>query len=172
VHDPRLVWNTIDIVESYQGRAVQSKTGHAFIKERMRKENAIYGGEMSAHHYFRDFAYCDNGMIPWMLVAMLVSDSGKALSQLVHERMQAFPCSGEINRTLADAKQSLAVIKAKYQDAALALDETDGLSFTFAQWRFNVRSSNTEPVVRLNVESRGDVALMQEKTAELLALLG
>lgn len=171
VHDPRLTWNTIDIVESLGGKAVQSKTGHAFIKERMRKENAIYGGEMSAHHYFRDFAYCDSGMIPWLLVAGLVSQTGKPLSQLVEERMAAYPCSGEINRTIADANKALAEIRSRYAADALSVDETDGVSIAFADWRFSVRMSNTEPVVRLNVESRGDVALMQQKTAELLALL-
>lgn len=168
VHDPRLTWNTIDIVRQFGGTPVQSKTGHAFIKERMRKENAIYGGEMSAHHYFRDFAYCDSGMIPWLLVAQLVSASGKSLSQLVHERMQAYPCSGEINRTVGDVKAVLAAIENRYAATAQEIDRTDGLSMVMGEWRFNVRGSNTEPVLRLNVESRGDVALMQAKTAELL----
>lgn len=171
VHDPRLIWNTIDIAQSLGGKAIQSKTGHAFIKERMRKENAVYGGEMSAHHYFRDFAYCDSGMIPWLLVAGLVSETGKPLSQLVEERMAAYPCSGEINRTINDAKAALARIRARYEKDALSVDETDGVSIAFADWRFSVRMSNTEPVVRLNVESRADTALMQQKTAELLALL-
>ena len=170
VHDPRLTWNTIDIVEAAGGTAIQSKTGHAFIKERMRKENSIYGGEMSAHHYFRDFAYCDSGMIPWMLVAQLVSDSGKPLSQLVSERMKAFPCSGEINRKLTDATAALEAVEAAYSDGA-TIDKVDGLSFDYGTWRFNVRKSNTEPVVRLNVESKNDEALMQEKTAELVAFL-
>jgi phosphomannomutase len=171
VHDPRLTWNTIAIAESLGGKAIQSKTGHAFIKERMRLENAIYGGEMSAHHYFRDFAYCDSGMIPWLLVAGLVSVTGKTLSQLVEECMQAYPCSGEINRTIKDAKAALQNIKALYAPKAKSVDETDGLSIEFDDWRFNVRMSNTEPVVRLNVESRANIALMQEKTQELLALL-
>jgi phosphomannomutase len=168
VHDPRLTWNTIDIVKQFGGEAVQSKTGHAFIKERMRKEDAIYGGEMSAHHYFRDFAYCDSGMIPWLLVTQLISASGKPLSQLVHERQQAYPCSGEINRTVSDVKAVLAAIEQQYAGKAESVDRTDGLSITMGQWRFSVRGSNTEPVLRLNVESRGDFALMQEKTAELL----
>ncbi len=171
VHDPRLTWNTIAICEELGGKAIQSKTGHAFIKERMRLENAIYGGEMSAHHYFRDFAYCDSGMIPWLLVAGLVSATGKPLSTLVAECMQAFPCSGEINRTIKDAKAAIAKIKAIYAPKAKQLDETDGLSIEFDEWRFNVRMSNTEPVVRLNIESRADEALMREKTQELLALL-
>lgn len=169
VHDPRLTWNTIDIVQGLGGEAVQSKTGHAFIKERMRKENAIYGGEMSAHHYFRDFAYCDSGMIPWLLVTQLISLSGKSMSQLMHERQAAYPCSGEINRTVKDVKTVLAAIEARYAPAAKEIDRTDGLSMVMGEWRFNVRGSNTEPVLRVNVESRGNAALMQEKTAELLA---
>lgn len=171
VHDPRLIWNTLDIVQQSAGRAVQSKTGHAFIKERMRLEDAVYGGEMSAHHYFRDFAYCDSGMIPWLLVAGLISASGKSLSQLVGERMAAFPCSGEINRTIEDPQQAIDRVAAHYQGESPEIDHTDGLSMSFDHWRFNLRKSNTEPVVRLNVESRGDQQLMQEKTAELLQLL-
>ena len=171
VHDPRLTWNTIDVAQQFDGVAIQSKTGHAFIKERMRKENAIYGGEMSAHHYFRDFSYCDSGMIPWLLVADLVSRSGKPLSQLVEERMAAYPCSGEINRTIDNPSKVLAAIKENYGKHALDIDETDGVSISFDNWRFSVRMSNTEPVVRLNVESRADQTLMQEKTRELLALM-
>ncbi len=171
VHDPRLTWNTIDIVKQNGGRVVQSKTGHAFIKERMRKENAIYGGEMSAHHYFRDFAYCDSGMIPWLLVAGLICSSGKNLSELVQERMDAYPVSGEINNRIEDPKAMLEKIQARYQDQAEDIDFTDGLSMSFAQWRFNVRMSNTEPVVRLNVESRGDRLLMEKKTSEILEML-
>ncbi|AMX01624.1 phosphohexomutase domain-containing protein [Microbulbifer thermotolerans] len=171
VHDPRLVWNTQDIVRAAGGEAIQSKTGHAFIKERMRAEDAIYGGEMSAHHYFRDFAYCDSGMIPWLLVAELVSRSGKPLSQLVGERMAAFPCSGEINSKVADPATLLKVVEEKYGPAAESVEHVDGLSVAFADWRFNVRMSNTEPVVRLNVESRGDKVLMKEKTEELLRLI-
>jgi phosphomannomutase len=148
-----------------------SKTGHAFIKERMRLEDAAYGGEMSAHHYFRDFAYCDSGMIPWLLVAELVSRAGRPLSALVEERMAAFPASGEINRSIADPPAVLAAVEARLRGDALTIDHTDGLSMEFAEWRFNLRASNTEPLVRLNVESRGDAALMQAKTDELLALL-
>ncbi|MEE8058175.1 MAG: phosphomannomutase, partial [Pseudomonadales bacterium] len=159
VHDPRLTWNTIDIVESNGGTAVQSKTGHAFIKERMRLEDAVYGGEMSAHHYFRDFAYCDSGMIPWLLVAQLISDRNQSLSQLVAERMAAYPCSGEINRRIEDPKAVIEKIKAHFSALSPTIDLTDGLSMVFDGWRFNVRMSNTEPVVRLNVESKGDVLL-------------
>lgn len=172
VHDPRLIWNTQDLVEVGQGRAVQSKTGHAFIKERMRLEDAIYGGEMSAHHYFKDFAYCDSGMVPWLLVVELLSVSGKTLSQLVDDRMTAFPCSGEINSKVVDAKALLSDIEQRYQDTASDIDHTDGLSMNFGNWRFNLRMSNTEPVVRLNVESRGDSGLMQSKTDELLTIIG
>jgi phosphomannomutase len=171
VHDPRLVWNTIDIVESLGGEAVQSKTGHAFIKERMRLENAVYGGEMSAHHYFRDFAYCDSGMIPWLLVTGLVCAAGKGLSTLVSERVAAYPCSGEINRTIGDPTAVLTRVEAVYRGQAISIEYVDGLSMAFANWRFNLRMSNTEPVVRLNVESRGDAALMQAKTRELLGLI-
>ena len=171
VHDPRLTWNTVDIVQSLGGEAVQSKTGHAFIKERMRLENAVYGGEMSAHHYFRDFAYCDSGMIPWLLVAGLISSSGQPLSKLVAERMAAYPCSGEINRTIENPVAVLTKIEAVYRDQAESVEHVDGLSMSMGEWRFNVRMSNTEPLVRLNVESRGDQALMKEKTTELLALM-
>ena len=171
VHDPRLTWNTLAICEQFGGRAVQSKTGHAFIKERMRKEDAVYGGEMSAHHYFRDFSYCDSGMIPWLLVSGLVCSSGKTLSQLVEERMRAYPVSGEINREIADPKAAIARARDRYLAEALHEDNTDGLSLEFADWRFNLRMSNTEPVVRLNVETRGNQALMEQRRDELVALL-
>jgi phosphomannomutase len=171
VHDPRLTWNTIQIVEAAGGEAVASKTGHAFIKERMRLENAIYGGEMSAHHYFRDFAYCDSGMIPWLLVAGLIASRRQPLSAMVAERLAAFPCSGEINSTIENPPAVLDRVEQHYGDSALETDHVDGLSMSFADWRFNLRMSNTEPVVRLNVESRGDKALMEAKTAELLSLM-
>jgi phosphomannomutase/phosphomannomutase/phosphoglucomutase len=175
VHDPRLTWNTIDIVRAYGGEAVLCKSGHAFIKQKMREVDAVYGGEMSAHHYFRSFAYCDSGMIPWLLVLAVICESGKSLSQLVGARQRLFPASGEINRALAagvgDARAVIERVRAHYQAQALMLDFTDGLSMEFASWRFNLRGSNTEPLVRLNVESRADPALMQEKTAELLGLL-
>jgi phosphomannomutase len=172
IHDPRLTWNTLDIVASNGGEPVQCKAGHAFIKQKMREVNAIYGGEMSAHHYFRDFAYCDSGMIPWLLVAELICSRNQTLSSLVGERIAAFPSSGEINRKVDDASVVIQRLEAVYTGDALAVDYTDGLSVAFADWRFNLRASNTEPVIRLNVESRGNEALMQEKTAELLALIG
>jgi len=171
IHDPRLTWNTIDITEQAGGKAIQSKTGHAFIKERMRSEDAIYGGEMSAHHYFRDFFYCDSGMIPWLLIAELVCLRKQPLSSLVKERIAAYPSSGEINNKIADPKAAIARVLAFYQEQAQIIDKTDGISMEFGNWRFNLRSSNTEPVVRLNVESKADVALMQEKTEQVLALL-
>ncbi|KGJ90203.1 phosphomannomutase/phosphoglucomutase [Thalassotalea sp. ND16A] len=171
IHDPRLSWNTIDIVNKAGGTPIMSKTGHAFIKERMRLENAIYGGEMSAHHYFRDFAYCDSGMIPWLLVAELLSVKGKPLSSLVKERIALYPSSGEINSKLADPVSAIVAVRKKYESAALVVDETDGISLEFSDWRFNLRSSNTEPVVRLNVESRANVALMEQQTAEILETL-
>ena len=171
IHDPRLTWNTIDIVEQAGGKAIQSKTGHAFIKERMRLEDAIYGGEMSAHHYFRDFFYCDSGMIPWLLIAELVCLRQQPLSSLVKERIAAYPSSGEINNKIADPKKAISRVFAYYQTDALIIDETDGISMEFENWRFNLRSSNTEPVVRLNVESKADVELMSTKTEQILALL-
>jgi phosphomannomutase len=171
IHDPRLTWNTIDIVEKSMGQAIQSKTGHAFIKERMRSEDAIYGGEMSAHHYFRDFFYCDSGMIPWLLIAELICLRQQPLSALVKARIAAYPSSGEINHKLANPQQAIARVLKYYQQQAKVIDKTDGISMEFEQWRFNLRSSNTEPVVRLNVESKADVSLMQEKTAQVLALL-
>ena len=172
VHDPRLTWNTLDIVQSAGGRAVQSKSGHAFMKQVMRDVDGVYGGEMSAHHYFREFAYCDSGMIPWLVVTQLMSETGKTLSQLVGERMRLFPASGEINRRVPDVQGTIAAVLAQYQPTALSVDRTDGVSVEFDRWRFNLRGSNTEPLIRLNVESRGDETLMREKTAELLALIG
>jgi len=175
VHDPRLTWNTIDIVQQCGGEPVLCKSGHAFIKQRMREVDAVYGGEMSAHHYFRDFAYCDSGMIPWLLVLAIMSESGKSLCELVGERQKLYPASGEINRSLnpqmGATKSVLARIQEHYQARAKSIDFTDGLSMEFERWRFNLRGSNTEPLVRLNVESRADAALMQDKTAEVLRLL-
>ena len=172
VHDPRLTWNTLDIVNSMGGTPVQSKSGHAFIKETMRVSNAVYGGEMSAHHYFREFSYADSGMIPWLLVAQIMSERGSPLSQLVDERMTRFPASGEINRKVADASVALSTLEDKYRGTAISIDHVDGLSVEFEDWRFNLRASNTEPLVRLNVESRGKPDLMKAKTEELLALIG
>lgn len=167
IYDPRLVWNTIEIAEELGGTPVMCKSGHAFIKDRMRKENAVYGGEMSAHHYFRDFSFCDSGMIPWLLVLELISEAGRPLSALMQERMERYPVSGEINSKVADARAVLDKIEAKYGPAG-KVTKVDGLSIEYPQWRFNLRMSNTEPVIRLNVETRHDKELLEEKTAELL----
>jgi len=172
VHDPRLTWNTLDIVRRAGGTAVLCKSGHAFIKQKMREVDAIYGGEMSAHHYFRRFSYCDSGMVPWLLVLAVIAERREPLSALVGERMRLFPASGEINRQLtSDARSILERVRAQYQQSAHTIDYTDGLSIEFPEWRFNLRGSNTEPLVRLNVESRGSEPLMREKTAELLRLI-
>jgi phosphomannomutase len=171
VHDPRLTWNTIEIVEAAGGAAVLSKSGHAFIKQRMREVDGVYGGEMSAHHYFRRFAYCDSGMIPWLLVSQILSESGQPLSRLVGERIGLFPVSGELNYRVPDAKATIAAFESQYAPQALKVDRTDGISYEFSDWRFNLRTSNTEPLIRLNVEARGSGELMRTKTRELFALL-
>ncbi len=171
VHDPRLTWNTIEMVEAAGGQAVLSKSGHAFIKQRMREVDGVYGGEMSAHHYFRRFAYCDSGMIPWLIVAQLLSESGATLSQLVNERIAKFPASGELNYRVPDSRAAIAAVENRYAARAVSIDRSDGVSFEFSEWRLNLRTSNTEPLLRLNVESRGSAALMKAKTEEVLALL-
>ncbi|MCO6524618.1 MAG: phosphomannomutase CpsG [Candidatus Schmidhempelia sp.] len=170
IHDPRLIWNTINIVQKQGGQAIQSKTGHAFIKQSMREHDAVYGGEMSAHHYFRDFAYCDSGMIPWLLVTELLCLKDLPLSQLVKERINAYPVSGEINRVVTEPQQVINKIKQQFLSQAIAIDMTDGLSMQFDNWRFNLRLSNTEPLIRLNVEAKGNKSIMQSKTALLLSL--
>ncbi|MBW2470732.1 MAG: phosphomannomutase [Deltaproteobacteria bacterium] len=171
IHDPRLVWNTREIVKREGGIPIMAKTGHAFIKDRMRLEDAIYGGEMSGHHYFRDFNYCDSGMIPWLLVWQLMSRENMTLSRMVGDRMVRYPVSGEINRTVLDADEVLKRIENYFQGASCEKDYTDGLSVSCDTFRVNVRKSNTEPVLRLNVESRGDRGLMETKTRELLQLI-
>jgi phosphomannomutase len=171
VHDPRLTWNTIEVVKASGGLPVLSKSGHAFIKERMREVDGVYGGEMSAHHYFQRFAYCDSGMIPWLIVAQLLGESGQPLSALVDERMALFPVSGELNYRVPDAKSTIAAFEARYAPQAIVLDRTDGVSFEFKEWRFNLRTSNTEPLIRLNVEARGSVDLLRARTRELWEVL-
>ena len=156
VHDPRLVWNTFDIAEQYKGETVQSKSGHAFIKQVMREHNAVYGGEMSAHHYFRDFSYCDSGMIPWLLAISVLSETQQTLSSLVEDMIEKFPCSGEINFKVTDTQATIQKIFDHFADQNPAIDETDGISLNFGAWRLNVRASNTEPLLRLNIESRKD----------------
>ena len=172
VHDPRLVWNTQEQTQAAGGTPIESKCGHAFIKEVMRETDSVYGGEMSAHHYFRDFSYCDSGMIPWLLITELMCRSGKNMKELVDERIALFPCSGEINFKIDDAPQAIERVREFYTTKGGAYNDIDGISFAFDNWRFNLRSSNTEPLVRLNVESRGDIALVQSKLEELKGLLG
>ncbi|MCU7490435.1 MAG: phosphomannomutase [Ignavibacteria bacterium] len=168
VHDPRLVWNTVEVVKKYGGVPVESKSGHAYIKEKMREANAVYGGEMSAHHYFRDNSYSDSGMIPFLLVLQLISEENKPLSSLVEEMVKNYPCSGEINTTIDKPAEKIKELDAKYNGKK---ERLDGLSVEFPDWRFNVRMSNTEPILRLNVESRNDESLMKEKTEELLGII-
>jgi phosphomannomutase len=172
VYDPRLTWNTLEVAEAFNGKAVKSKSGHAFIKQIMREADAVYGGEMSAHHYFRQFSYADSGMIPWLLITELMCRTGKPLSALIGDRRMRFPISGEINRRVDDAAATLSLLEDRYGANAQFIEHIDGLGVEFDNWRFNVRASNTEPLLRLNVESRGDEALMHEKTDELLALIG
>jgi len=172
VYDPRLVWNTIELVEEAGGVPILCQSGHAFIKEKMRREDAIYGGEMSAHHYFKDFFYCDSGMTPFLLMAEILSQRGQSLSALIKERIERYPVSGEINRRVKDADSIFEKIRRAYESMNPAIDETDGLSIAFETWRMNLRKSNTEPVIRLNVESKGDARLMKAKTEEILTLIG
>ena len=171
IHDPRMTWNTIDVANAAGGLAIQSKTGHAFIKDRMRAENAVYGGEMSAHHYFRDFGYCDSGMIPWLLISELVQTSGKPLSELVGGYIKKFPCSGEINYKVSDTQKIIAHLTAHYEPGAIKKDLMDGISLEFDDWRFNLRASNTEPLLRLNVEAKDDASLVQKHVADIEALI-
>jgi phosphomannomutase/phosphomannomutase/phosphoglucomutase len=171
VHDPRLVWNTRELVAQNHGKSVQSKAGHAFIKETMREVNAIYGGEMSAHHYFRDFGYCDSGMIPWLLLTQIMSDQDKSLAELVDERIEKFPVSGEINVAVDNPASIIESVKSHFSNQKHELDEIDGVSMDFGNWRFNLRASNTEPLLRMNLETRGDYALMEQKRDELLELI-
>ncbi len=171
IHDPRLVWNTIELVQEAGGTPVVCKSGHAFIKEKMRQVDAAYGGEMSAHHYFREFSYCDSGMIPWLQVVEAISEAGRPFSEMLAERIARYPVSGEINLTLKDPAAALRAVRDKYAPGALDVNDVDGLSIEYEGWRMNVRSSNTEPVVRLNVEARADEALLKAKTEEVTALL-
>jgi phosphomannomutase len=171
IHDPRVYWNTREITLAAGGVPVMGKTGHSFIKEKMRAENALYGGEMSAHHYFRDFAFCDSGMLPWLLVASLLTRTGQSLTELVAERMAAWPCSGEINRRVSNAENLMQNIRDRYAAQAVHEDRLDGVNLEFADWRFNLRMSNTEPILRLNVESRANSALLRDKTNEIIEFI-
>lgn len=171
IHDPRLTWNTVDIIKQARGVAIQSKTGHAFIKERMRAENAVYGGEMSAHHYFRDFSYCDSGMIPWLLIIELISRTQKPLSKLVAERIEAFPCSGELNYRVEAVQPVMERVLQHFSKLQPVVDYTDGISLEFPKFRFNLRSSNTEPLLRLNVETRQNKDELTARVKEIERLL-
>ena len=171
IHDPRLVWNTIEKVTNAGGIPVESKTGHAFIKERMRREDAIYGGEMSAHHYFRDFAYCDSGMIPWLLIASLISTRGTGLADMVDEAMERYPCSGELNFMVNDPQWAIQAICDQYQERDPQISQIDGLSADFGEWRYNLRISNTEPLLRLNIETRGNAGLLEDRINEISEIL-
>jgi phosphomannomutase/phosphoglucomutase len=171
IYDPRLTWNTIDTVQTAGGIPIQSKTGHAFIKERMRSENAVYGGEMSAHHYFRDFAYCDSGMIPWLLITEMLCEKGEKLSSLLNERIALYPCSGEINYSVSDSKTIIQRIFDFYEPLSPIIDRTDGLGLSFDTWRLNIRTSNTEPLLRLNIESKRDQNLVLEKVKEIESMI-
>ena len=168
IYDPRLTWNTIDVVERYGGDAIQCQSGHSFIKKSMRDNDAVYGGEMSAHHYFRDFYYCDSGMIPWLLILEMISEEKMPLSQMIQKYRERYPVSGEINLKVNNTKTIIDSIKEYYHDDALGVDETDGVGMEFEKWRFNLRASNTEPLIRLNVESNSNESLMNEKTRELV----
>jgi phosphomannomutase len=171
VHDPRIIWNTQEIVNRLGGVPVMARTGHAYLKQALRDTGAVYGGEMSAHHYFRDFACCDSGMIPWLLIVELMARRGVSLADLVSERMAAFPSSGEINFQVADTGAAVARVLAALKEEVVARDDTDGLSLDMGTWRLSLRSSNTEPLLRLNVESRGDAALVAASVARLRALI-
>ena len=171
VYDPRLTWNTIELITAAGGEPVQSKSGHAFIKEAMRRVNGIYGGEMSAHHYFRDFGYCDSGMIPWLLLAEMISVQNRSLADMVDERIELFPVSGEINVEVEDTNVMIEKVHAHYADLPHEIDRTDGVGMDFGDWRFNLRASNTEPLLRMNVETRGDHAMMEQRRDEILELI-
>jgi len=171
VLDPRLTWNTLDLVKQAGGTALINKSGHAFIKERMRKENALYGGEMSAHHYFRDFSYCDSGMLPWLLLAQTLSKHDQTLGEMLDDRIEAYPCSGEMNFSVDDTDQTIAAVLSHFQTQNPKLDRTDGISLEFKEWRFNLRASNTEPVIRLNVETRANPDLLADRVGELSELI-
>ncbi|BAN94900.1 ManB protein [Plautia stali symbiont] len=167
IHDPRLTWNTIDVVTKAGGIPVMSKTGHAFIKERMREEDAVYGGEMSAHHYFRDFAYCDSGMIPWLLSAELLAVKGTTLSDMIKERLTKYPCSGKVNFNIENKSAAIAAIKDLFSVKCLEINHTDGLSIDHENWRINVRTSNTEPLLRVNIEGKSNPGMVEEKLTEV-----
>lgn len=168
IHDPRLIWAVEDTVKRLGGIPLVNKAGHAFIKDRMRKEDALFAGEMSAHYYFHDNFYCDNGMLPALMIMEYLSKSGKKLSEIAAPYRETYFISGEINNEVDDGDAIIAKIKHDYGDGTI--DEIDGLSVLYKDWRFNVRMSNTEPTMRLNVEARNQ-KLMEAKRDELLAII-
>ena len=163
VHDTRVIWNTADLVKKNNGVPMQSKTGHAFMKQKMREVNAIYGGEISAHHYFRDFFYCDSGMIPWLMIVELMGIDKSKLSTLINERKKLYPSSGEINLKLNEPTNAILKVEKFFEGKYIEKDKTDGVSLSFKNWRMNIRKSNTEPLVRLNIESKSDPSLVEQK---------
>lgn len=169
VYDPRLIWNTEEIIAKHGGRPVMSRSGHAFIKEVMRRENAEYGGEMSAHHYFRRHWFADSGMIPLLLILRLIAERGESLAEMVGDMMDRFPCSGEINSRVPDAKAAMERVEREFSGGEIS--RLDGLSIDFEDWRMNLRPSNTEPLLRLNVETRADADLLQAKTERVLEIV-
>ncbi len=171
IYDPRVIWAVQDAVRKGGGRSVLAPTGHVFLKAAMRREGAVYGGEMSAHHYFRGFMACDSGMIPWLMAARLVSQSGQSLTGMVGAMRRDFPSSGEINFRVTDLPAVVARVKAALEPEARATDRTDGLSLDFGDWRMNLRASNTEPLLRLNVEARGDAGLVASAVDRVTALI-
>ncbi len=171
IHDPRVIWAVQDAVAKGGGRSVLAPTGHVFLKAAMRREGAVYGGEMSAHHYFRGFMACDSGMIPWLMVARLVSRSQRSLTEMVGAMRRDFPSSGEINFRVADLPAVVRRVEAELAPLARLTDRTDGLSLDFGEWRMNLRASNTEPLLRLNVEARGDAGRVAEGVARVSALI-
>ncbi|MBB24779.1 MAG: phosphomannomutase [Geminicoccus sp.] len=170
VYDNRMTWATEAAIAAAGGRAVVSRTGHVFLKRALREHGAAYGGEMSAHHYFHEFYSCDSGMIPWLLIAQLVGEGDRSLYEHVAAAQAAFPCSGEINFRLDNTAAALTRVEAAFAGTGQR-EDIDGVSYSFADWRFNVRLSNTEPLLRLNVETRGDTALLAEKTDQLRTLI-
>jgi phosphomannomutase len=171
VHEPRVMWNTVDVVTQGGGEPVVCRTGHAHLKAKMREVDAVYGGEMSAHHYFRAFMYCDSGMIPALLVAEVLGRSDQPLSALVGGMRARFPSSGEINFAIADKAGAIARFEAAYVPQAVSVDRLDGVSLDMGDWRVNLRVSNTENMLRLNVETKGDRALLDARVAEISGLL-
>jgi len=170
IFDPRVIWPTIKVCEQHGAQPLISKSGHAFIKDRMRKENAIFAGEMSAHYYFRKNFYADNGVIPFLLVLEQLSRTGKSFSETMRPYMQDHYMSGELNYRVKDAQATIAKVKDHFSRRGTE-DLTDGFSLTGDDWRFNIRPSNTEPLLRLNIEARKP-GLVEKILSEIEPLIG